>query len=116
MIQEAYKLFLHLSNDASWCGMLFASRNSTQMAKKILKEGLSKNANNLAKMLPSIPIEDKKAYHNYEYLSERSAQLVKRVETLLKSKCFAEQTTDEEKQLLQTAFNDITQIHNYISK
>ena len=54
-MQEVYKKFMHLSNDVSWCSMLFASSNAAQKAKQILRKGLSKNAHDLIEILPSIP-------------------------------------------------------------
>ncbi len=116
MIQEAYKKFMHLSNDVSWCGMLFTSSNATQKAKQILKEGLSKNAHDLVEILPSIPIDDIKSFKDYDTLVERSAELIDRVASLRECNAFIKQTTSEEQSLMQTAYSDIVQIHNIITK
>ena len=116
MIQEAYKKFMHLFNDVSWCGMLFASSNATQKAKQVLKEGLSKNANDLVEILPSIPIEDIKSFKDYDFLVKRSTELIDRVASLKECNAFIEQTTPEEQSLIQTAYSNIVQIHDIITK
>ncbi len=116
MIEEFYKIFMHLSNDMAWCGILFLSSNATQKAKQILKEGVSKNAHDLVEILPSIPVDDLKLSKDYEYIKERSAELIDRVDQLLKCNAFLKQTTPEEQALMQTAYNDIVQIHNILNK
>lgn len=116
MIQEAYKKFMHLSNDVSWCGILFISSNATQKAKQVLKEGLSKNANDLVEILPSIPIEDIKSFKDYDFLVKRSTELIDRVASLKECNAFIEQTTPEEQSLIQTAYSNIVQIHDIITK
>ena len=115
MIQEAYKKFMHLLNDVSWCGMLFASSNATQKAKQILKEGLSKNAHDLVEILPSISIEDIKSFKDYDFLVKHSTELIDRVASLKECNAFIKQTTSEEQSLMQAAYNDIVQIHNIIT-
>lgn len=71
-----------LSNDISWCGILFTSSNATQKAKQILKEGLSKNAHDLVEILPSFPIEDIKSFKDYDFLVKHSTELINRVASL----------------------------------
>jgi hypothetical protein len=116
MIQEAYKKFMHLYNDVSWCGILFISSNATQKAKQVLKEGLSKNAHDLVEILPSIPIEDIKSFEDYDFLVKRSTELIDRVASLKECDAFIKQTTPEEQSLIQTAYSNIVQIHNIITK
>jgi hypothetical protein len=116
MIQEAYKKFMHLFNDVSWCGMLFTSSNATQKAKQILKEGLSKNAKDLVEILSSIPIEDLKSFKDYDLLVKHSTELIDRVASLKECDIFIKQTTPEEQSLIQTAYSNIVQIHNIITK
>lgn len=116
MIQEAYKKFMHLSNDVSWCGILFISSNAAQKAKQILKEGLSKNAHDLVEILPSIPSDDLKSFKDYELISERSAELINRIKHIQESDTFIKQSSPEDRSLMQTAYNDIVQIHNIITK
>lgn len=116
MIQEAYKKFMHLSNDVSWCGILFISSNATQKAKQILKEGLSKNAHDLVEILPSIPSDGLKSFKDYELISERSAELISRIKHIQESDTFIKQSSPEDRSLMQTAYNDIVQIHNIITK
>ena len=116
MMQEAYKKFMHLFNDVSWCGMLFASSNATQKAKQILREGLSKNAHDLIEILPSIPLDDLKSFKDYELIAERSTELINRIKHILENDTFIKQTSPEDRSLMQAAYNDIVQIHNIITK
>ena len=116
MMQEVYKKFMHLSNDVSWYSMLFASSNAAQKAKQILREGLSKNTHDLIEILPSIPSDDLKSFKDYELISERSAELINRIKHIQESDTFIKQSSPEDRSLMQTAYNDIVQIHNIITK
>ena len=107
---------MHLSNDVSWYSMLFASSNAAQKSKQILREGLSKNAHDLIEILPSIPSDDLKSFKDYELISERSAELINRIKHIQESDTFIKQSSPEDRSLMQTAYNDIVQIHNIITK
>ena len=116
MTEEAYKIFTHVLNDVSWCGVLFFSSNAPEKAKEILKEHLSKDTQEAVNLFSSIPIEDIKSFEDYSYLSTRSVELVNQTKHILESNSFIRQTSPEEQAIMQEAYNNIVQICNIITK
>ena len=116
MIQEAYRKFTHVLNDVSWCGVLFFSSNASEKAKEILKEHLSKDAQDAVRLLFSIPVEDIKAFEDYSYISKRSEEVVEQTKHILESKSFIRQTSPEEQTLMKDAYNNIVQIRNILQQ
>lgn len=116
-MQEAYKKFVHVLNDVSWCGVLFFSSNSPEKAKEVLKDFLYKDAQEAVKLLSSIPSEEIKSFFEDDsYLSKRSSELVLQTKHIIDSKSFIEQTSSEEQALMQDIFNNIKQIHSIFTK